>query len=73
MSKVKDLYYDIETLFIDGKSAKEIATELDVPLEQVQDVLDDFGVPVEDLEIDAEDWDEIEDEDGCGADLYFGA
>jgi hypothetical protein len=70
MSKVKDLYYDIETLFIEGQTASEIAKALDVPLEQVQDVLDDFGVPVEDLEIDAEDWDEIE---AFDTDDYYGA
>jgi len=61
MGAVKDLYYDIETLFIEGKSAREIAKELSVPLEQVQDVLDDFGVDAED--VDAADWDEVEEDD----------
>jgi len=68
MSKVKDLYYDIESLFIEGHTAKAIAKELDVPLEQVQDVLDDFGVEPED--VDAEDWDELE---AFDAEDYYGA
>ena len=72
MSKMKDMYYDIETLFIEGQSAQQISKELGIPLEQVQDVLDDFGVPVEDLEIDAEDWDEIDPDEYEHSD-YFGA
>ena len=60
MGAVKDLYYDIETLFIEGYSAKAIADQLDIPLEQVEDVLDTFGVDVAELEADAEEWDELE-------------
>jgi len=56
MSKVKDLFYDIETLFIEGYGAKSIAVQLGIPLEEVNDVLDSFGVD----EADAEDWDELE-------------
>jgi hypothetical protein len=44
MSKVKDLFYDIETLYIDGVSAANIAKELACPVEYVKGVLDGFGV-----------------------------
>jgi len=47
MSKLKDLSYDIEQLFIDGLSAKSIATELDCPIEIVNQFLADFGVSAE--------------------------
>jgi len=60
MGAVKDLYYDIETLFIEGYTAKAIALELKVPLEYVNDVLADFGVEPEDFEdetIDPAEWD----------------
>jgi hypothetical protein len=60
MGAVKDLYYDIETLFIEGATAKAIALELKVPLEYVNDVLADFGVSPEDYEdetIDPAEWD----------------
>lgn len=58
MGAVKDLFYDIETMFIEGYSAKAIAVELGIPLEEVEDVLDTFGVDADD--VDAEDWDELE-------------
>ena len=58
MSKVKDLYYDIESLFIEGYGAKAIAVQLDIPIEEVNDVLDTFGV--DSADVDAEDWDELE-------------
>ena len=58
MAAVKDLFYDIETMFIEGYSAKAIAVELGIPLEEVEDVLDTFGVDADD--VDAEDWDELE-------------
>jgi hypothetical protein len=62
MGAVKDLYYDVESMFIEGLSAREISKALNVPLESVQDILDDFGVDAEDqeVEVDAEDWDELE-------------
>ena len=44
MASVKDLYYDIESLFIDGASIAEIADELDCPVEYVQSVLQSIGV-----------------------------
>lgn len=49
MSKVKDLYYDVETLFIEGYGAKAIATQLSIPLETVYEILADFGVSAEDV------------------------
>jgi hypothetical protein len=58
MSKVKDLFYDIESLFIEGYSAKAIAVQLNIPIEEVNDVLDTFGV--DEADVDAEDWDELE-------------
>jgi hypothetical protein len=68
MGDVKDLFYDIETLFIEGYSAKSIAVQLGVPLEEVEDVLDTFGVD----EADAEDWDELEADEFERGD-YWGA
>lgn len=44
MSKVAELYYDIETMYIDGVSAKRIAAILDCPLDIVYEVLEDMGV-----------------------------
>jgi hypothetical protein len=70
MGAVKDLFYDIETMFIEGYSAKAIAVELGIPLEEVEDVLDTFGVDADD--VDAADWDELE-ADELDQDTYFGA
>ena len=50
MSKMKDLTYDIEALFIDGESPSEIALQLDIPLSLVKNTLETFGVDVRDLE-----------------------
>ncbi len=44
MSKISDLSYDIEQLFIEGHSAKMIATLLDCPIEMVLGALQDMGV-----------------------------
>jgi len=72
MGAVKDLYYDIETLFIEGYGAKAIAVQLNIPVEEVNDVLDSFGVDADDKDYDAADWDELEaDEFDQGG--YFGA
>lgn len=52
MSKMADLSYDIQELYIDGLSAKRIAQILDCPIETVLSVLEGFGVvdgPEEDL------------------------
>jgi uncharacterized membrane protein len=50
MGAVKDMYYDVETLFIEGHTATEIAAELKIPIEYVHDVLSDFGVDPEDFD-----------------------
>jgi hypothetical protein len=44
MSKVADLAYDIEQLYIDGMSAKNIARILDCPIEMVLTALQEMGV-----------------------------
>lgn len=43
-SYFSNLMYDIETMFLEGKSALEMANELDLPVEQIIAVLEDFGV-----------------------------
>ena len=49
MGAVKDMYYDVESLFIEGYGAKAIAAQLCIPIEYVYDVLSDFGVDAEDV------------------------
>ena len=44
MSKMADLSYDIQELYIEGHSAKTIAGLLDCPIEQVLGALEDMGV-----------------------------
>ena len=44
MSKVKDLAYDIEQLYIDGLGAKRIAQMLECPIEVVLGHLEEMGV-----------------------------
>ena len=44
MSKMNDLAYDIEQLYIDGLSAKQIAAELDCPVEMVLGAIAEMGV-----------------------------
>jgi len=44
MSKMADLAYDIEQLYIDGISAKRIAQMLDCPIEIVLGQLEEMGV-----------------------------
>ena len=46
MSYFSNLMYDIETMFLEGKSAVEMAHELDLPVEQIHAVLGGFGVDV---------------------------
>lgn len=43
MSNV-DLYYDIESMYIDGVGAKRIAAILECSIEEVYAVLEDMGV-----------------------------
>ncbi len=49
MSAIKDLSYDIQEMFIDGADATHIAFMLKVPLDEVQKVLNSFGVSDEDI------------------------
>jgi len=44
MSKMADLAYDIEQLYIDGLGAKRIAQMLDCPIEIVLGQLEEMGV-----------------------------
>ena len=44
MSKLAELSYDIEQLYIDGMSAKMIAATLDCPIELVLSALEEMGV-----------------------------
>lgn len=44
MSKIAELAYDIEQLYIDGMSAKTIAQTLDCPIELVLGALEEMGV-----------------------------
>jgi hypothetical protein len=43
MSKVAELAYDIQELYIEGLGAKRIAQQLDIPLEEVLTVIESFG------------------------------
>ena len=44
MSKMSELSYDIEQLYIDGLSAKAIAAELNCPIALVLGALEEMGV-----------------------------
>ena len=44
MSKLAELSYDIQELYIEGHSAKMIATVLDCSIELVLTALEDMGV-----------------------------
>jgi hypothetical protein len=44
MSKIAELAYDIEQLYIEGHSAKMIATLLECPIEMVLNQLQEMGV-----------------------------
>ena len=50
MSKMKDLTYDIEAMFIDGETPLEIAVTLKIPLSLVKSTLESFGVDSRDIE-----------------------
>lgn len=47
MSKMSELYYDIEQMYIDGLGAKRIALLLDCDIQMVYAVLEDMGVATE--------------------------
>jgi hypothetical protein len=44
MSKVSELAYDIEQLYIEGMSARQIANELDCPIKMVLTALEEMNV-----------------------------
>lgn len=44
MSKIAELAYDIEQLYIDGLSARQISRQLECPVDQVLAFLDSIGV-----------------------------
>ena len=44
MAGVKELFYDIESIFIDGATTDQISRELACPIEYVQNVLSTMGV-----------------------------
>ena len=44
MSKVAELAYDIEQLYIEGLSARQIAAELSCPIEMVLGAIAEMGV-----------------------------
>jgi hypothetical protein len=60
MSKLAELAYDIEQLYIEGFSPRSIAVQLECPLELVYDWLEQTNL---DDDVDAQDWDEIEAEE----------
>ena len=59
MSKIKDLAYDIEALYIEGLTEKNIAKTLDIPVEVVYAWLQENNIE-DDVEADAAEWDELE-------------
>jgi hypothetical protein len=61
MSKMAELAYDIEQLYIEGFSPKSIAVQLECPLSVVYDWLE--ATNVSDSKADAAEWDEIEADD----------
>jgi len=44
MSKLSEIAYDIEQLFIEGLTEKNIAKTLDIPVEMVYDWLETNGI-----------------------------
>jgi len=69
MSKMAELAYDIEQLYIEGYSPKSIAVQLECPLSVVYDWLEQTNL---DDDVDAQDWDEIEADEFDRGD-YMGA
>jgi orotate phosphoribosyltransferase-like protein len=61
MSKIKDLAYDIEQLFIEGLTEKNIAKTLDIPVEDVYSWLAQHNIiEDEDAELEAFNMDEVD-------------
>jgi hypothetical protein len=61
MSKVAELAYDIEQLYIEGYSPKSIAVQLECPLTMVYEWLEANSVT--ESKADAAEWDELEAEE----------
>ena len=59
MSKMAELAYDIEQLYIEGHSPRSISVQLECPLSVVYDWLESNSVTAS--TVDASSWDEIED------------
>jgi len=68
MSKMADLAYDIEQLYIEGYSPISIAAQLGCPVDIVYDWLEQTNLD----DVDAESWDEVEADEYDRGD-YFGA
>ena len=56
-TKLSDVAYDIEQLYIEGYRPVTIAAQLDIPLSLVYDWLESINASAD---VDAEDWDELE-------------
>jgi len=69
MSKVAELAYDIEQLYIEGFAPKSIAVQLGCPLSMIYDWLEANSVA--ESKADAAEWDEL-DADELDS-TYFGA
>jgi hypothetical protein len=61
MTKMAELAYDIEQLYIEGYTPKSIAVQLGCTLEMVYDWLEDNSVV--EAKADAADWDELDEAD----------
>ena len=61
MSKVPELAYDIEQLYIEGFNPKSIAVQLDCTLEMVYDWIESNSLGSSTA--DAAEWDEIDEDD----------
>jgi hypothetical protein len=61
MSKLPELAYDIEQLYIEGYSPKSIAVQLECPLTMVYEWLEANSVT--ESKADAAEWDELEAEE----------
>ena len=69
MSKMAELEYDIEQLYIEGFSPKSIAVQLECPLELVYDWLESNSIKEE--SIDPAEWDAAFPPETVGLDEVF--
>ena len=68
MSKVAELAYDIEQMYIEGYSPKSIAVALECPLLMVYEWLESNSLT--EAKADAQGWDEIEADEYSPYDTY---